>query len=111
MKDVPLNVTEQPITSYQRQTPAPNNARIIPDYYCTRHGVTSFNTFCALCQSESIADMPLNEQAFQYEPYEPNESHDGEHIMMNFDEVNLAISTNPFFFLAINQVFPARCTR
>jgi hypothetical protein len=97
MKDMPLTVTEQPITSYQQLTPPSNTARIIPKHYCTRHGVTSFDTFCALCQSESIAGMTLNEQAFQYEPYERNESYDGEHIMINFDEVNLAISTNPFF--------------
>jgi hypothetical protein len=101
MKDMPLNVTEQPITSYQQLTSPSNTARIIPEQHCTRHGVTSFNTFCALCQRESIAGMTLNE-AFQYEPYERNESSDGEHIMINFDEVNLAISTNAFLFLAIN---------
>jgi hypothetical protein len=109
MTDVPLNVTEQPNRSYQQQTLSPNTARIIPEYYCTRHGITSFNTFCALCQSEPIA-MPVNEQAFQYEPYEANESRDGEHIMMNFDGVNLAISTNLIFFWQLINFFPARCT-
>ena len=75
--------------------------------FCQRHNITSFNSFCAICLSESAAQLPESDQIDQYEPYQPREQDLAQHIMMDIEEIDLA-NILDFVVLIINNTFTRR---